>query len=91
MQNPDDEDGTLGSPDIPSDSKEMAGQALASPDSKPGLPTNGSQKALSRQAKGAIFREVVFAKVREEKEKMEREKAQAAAEEKAKSGNISTK
>ena len=84
MQDPQDEDGTLGSLDIPSDTKEMAGQALAKDNGKSGLQTQGSKKALSKQAKGAIFREVVLAKVREEKEKAEREKAQAAAEEQAK-------
>ena len=90
MQNPD-EDGTLGSPDIPSDSKEMAGQALAAPESKTGLATNGPKKNLSKAAKSAIFREVVLARVREEKEKMEREKAQAAAEEKAKRTSVGGK
>ena len=84
MQDPEDEDGTLGSPDIPSDSKEMAGQALTKSPSQPGLPTNGPKKSLSNLAKGAIFREVVLAKVREEKEKAERDKAQAAAEANAK-------
>ena len=84
MQDPEDEDGTLGSPDIPSDSKEMAGQALTKSSSRPGLPTDGPKKSLSNLAKGAIFREVVLAKVREEKEKAEREKAQAAAEANAK-------
>ncbi|KAL9102757.1 MAG: hypothetical protein Q9163_002119 [Psora crenata] len=91
MQNPDDEDGTLGSSDIPSDSKEMAGQALASSDMQAGLPTQGPKQSLSKLAKGAIFREVVLAKVREEKEKMEREKAQAAAEEKARSASADSK
>ena len=84
MQDPDDTDGTLGSPDIPSDTKEMAGQALSKNSGKSGLPTEGPKKSLSKLAKGAIFREVVLAKVREEKEKAEREKAQAAAEANAK-------
>ena len=91
MQNPDDEDGTLDSPDIPSDSKEMAGQELASPNQQTGLPTHGPKKSLSRMAKGAIFREVVLAKVREEKQRMESEKAQAAAEEKAKRASLGLK
>lgn len=90
MQDPDDEDGTLAQPDIPADSKEMAGQTLAdkkgAPGGAAGLPTSnaGKKKTLSDVAKGAIFREVVFAKVREEKEKVEREKEARAAEEKAK-------
>ena len=83
MQDPEDEDGTLGQADIPGDSAEMAGQSLAKktgPDD--GLKTNppGQKKSLTNVAKGAIFREVVLAKVREEKEKVEREKVQAAAE-----------
>ena len=87
MQDPDDEDGTLSQPDIPADSKEMAGQTLATKSTAgAGLPTSntGKKKTLSDLAKGAIFREVVFAKVREEKEKVEREKEARAAEEKAK-------
>ena len=84
IQDPEDTDGTLGSLDIPSDSKEMAGQALSKNNGKSGLPTDGPKKSLSKLAKGAIFREVVLAKVREEKEKAEREKAQAAAEANAK-------
>lgn len=87
MQNPDDEDGTLSQPDIPADSAEMAGQKLA--DTGPfmrGLPTSGDAegKGLSKLAKGAIFREVVFAKVREEKEKAAREQEKAAREQAAK-------
>ena len=91
MQDPDDEDGTLDSPDIPSDSKEMAGQVLSKSTGQSGLPTGGPKKSLSKMAKGAIFREVVLAKVREEKEKAEREKAQATAEANArKTSNSST-
>lgn len=89
MQDPEDEDGTLSQPDIPADSAEMAGQKLAKKGSaSTGLPTSntGKKKTLSDVAKGAIFREVVFAKVREEKEKVEREKEARAAEEKAKRG-----
>ena len=78
MQAPDDED--MSTPDIPQDSKEMAGQALSNTNEAPGIPTNGPKKSLSKLAKGAIFREVVLAKVREEKEKAERGKVQAAAE-----------
>ena len=89
LQAEDDDD--MGLPDIPQDSAEQAGQKLASPSSQPGLPTAGPKKNLSRAAKGAIFREVVLAKVREEKEKAEHAKAQAEAEALAKSLSNSSK
>ena len=78
MQAPDDED--MSTPDVPEDSAEMAGQKISQRSVKPGLPTNGPKKSLTKVAKGAIFREIVLAKVREEKEKAERAKAQAEAE-----------
>ena len=86
MQDPEDADGTLGQPDIPEDTKEQAGQALASKGPEKGIPASqdGRKKSLSSLARGAIFREVVFAKVREEKEKAEREQAARAAEESVK-------
>ncbi|KAL9014602.1 MAG: hypothetical protein Q9173_000747 [Seirophora scorigena] len=74
--------------DIPVNSGEMAGQALAKePRGKEhSLHTSSDveKKSLSKLAKGAIFREVVFAKVREEKERTERQKAEKEAEAKAK-------
>ena len=74
--------------DIPANSGEMAGQALSKqpPSSDHSLPTSPDvkKKSLSKLAKGAIFREVVLAKVREEKERAEREKAKLAAETKVK-------
>ncbi|KAL9611540.1 MAG: hypothetical protein Q9167_003824 [Letrouitia subvulpina] len=83
MQAEDDED-----VDIPPNSGEMAGQALTRqpPSSEHSLPTSPDtkKKSLSKLAKGAIFREVVLAKVREEKEKQEREKAKLNAETKVK-------
>lgn len=83
MQAEDDEDA-----DIPPNSGEMAGQALSRqpPSSEHSLPTSpdAKKKSLSKIAKGAIFREVVLAKVREEKEKQEREKAKLSAETKVK-------
>ncbi|KAI4217263.1 MAG: hypothetical protein LQ351_000572 [Letrouitia transgressa] len=83
MQAEDDED-----VDIPPNSGEMAGQALSKqpPSSEHSLPTSpdAKKKSLSKIAKGAIFREVVLAKVREEKEKQEREKAKLNAETKVK-------
>ncbi|KAG8527006.1 uncharacterized protein KY384_008435 [Bacidia gigantensis] len=81
MQVPDDED--MSTPDIPADSAEQAGQKLTKTNENSGLPTEGPKKSLSKLAKGAIFREVVLAKVREEKEKAEREKALAIAEQEA--------
>ncbi len=85
MQDPEDTDGTLSQPDIPADSAEQAGQVLAKKSNEKGLPASqdGKKKTLSNLAKGAIFREVVFAKVREEKEKAEREEAARLAEEHA--------
>ena len=74
---------TEGQDDFPGDSAEMAGQELASPTSEShGLSTHGTgpKKSLTNLAKGAIFKEVVLAKVREEKERAKTEKAQAEAE-----------
>ena len=66
-------DDTPGQADVPANARETAGQALNSPMTKPGLKTSEKpQKGrLSRVARGAIFREVVLAKVREIKEKRE--------------------
>lgn len=85
----DDETDSPGQADIPANSGEMAGQALTAkgPVSGHGLPTSDEpkqKKSLSNVAKGAIFREVVLARVREEKEKAERQKAEKLAEENAK-------
>lgn len=90
----DDETEQPGQADIPTNSGEMAGQALTDQgaNAQHGLPTSDEpkqKKSLSRLAKGAIFREIVFAKVREEKEKAEREKAEKLAEEKARRGGSS--
>ena len=90
MQSPEDIDDSLSQPDIPDDSKEQAGQALANHSSQKGLATNadgGKKKTLSNLAKGAIFKEVVLAKVREEKEKTAQEEAVKAAEEHARHGS----
>ena len=96
MQDPEDVDGTLSQPDIPADSAEQAGQALAQKGSpERGLATapapDGKKKTLSNLAKGAIFREVVFARVREEKERAAREEAARVAEEHARTGGITPK
>ena len=89
MQDPEDVDGTLSQPDIPEDSAEMAGQTLAGKSPETGIPSeDGKKKSLSKLAKGAIFREVVLAKVREEKEKAEREKVAKTVEENAKRASM---
>ena len=92
MQDPEDADGTLGQPDIPEDTKEQAGQALANKGPERGIPASkdGKKKSLSSLARGAIFREVVFAKVREEKEKVAREEAARAAEEAARKPSVNS-
>ena len=79
------EDGGIAPVDIPADAGEaagqaLAGQALAGHSTDHILSTNNQpkKKALSKLAKGAIFREVVLAKVREEKEKTERERVEKA-------------
>jgi calcium/calmodulin-dependent protein kinase I len=73
----DEEDDSPGSADMPANAREAAGEAIAAHSSTKGLatsedaPTSGTGKGpgrLSRIAKGAIFREVVLAKVREMKE-----------------------
>jgi calcium/calmodulin-dependent protein kinase I len=64
-----------GEADVPADAKEAAGAALSGEDANAGLGTSteagsapGGKRTLSQVAKGAIFREVVLAKVREAKE-----------------------
>jgi len=61
--------------DVPADASEAAGQALnARGPTSPGLKTKGpGASRLSKAARGAIFREVVLAKVRELKEQKERD------------------
>jgi calcium/calmodulin-dependent protein kinase I len=76
-------------PDVPANSGEAAGQALSHPPPGTGLDTTaaeaqppataatdggGGKKSLSRIARGAIFREIVLAKVREMKEQEEKER-----------------
>ncbi|CZR50626.1 probable Ca2+/calmodulin-dependent kinase-1 [Phialocephala subalpina] len=73
----DESDEAPGDSDVPADAKAAAGAALAgnAGSQSPGLATStaagsapGGKKSLSKIAKGAIFREVVLAKVREMKE-----------------------
>jgi calcium/calmodulin-dependent protein kinase I len=79
MQQAEDGDDDLGE-GVPNNPTEDAGQALAG---APGLPPkvlvtseDPPRKSLSKIAKGAIFREVVLAKVREMKEQQEHDKVQ---------------
>jgi calcium/calmodulin-dependent protein kinase I len=74
----DDEDDVPGEADVPANAREAAGEAIAAHSSDKALTTTESAPSpsgtgkgpgrLSRIAKGAIFREVVLAKVREMKE-----------------------
>lgn len=74
----DDEEGAPGEADVPANAREAAGEAIAAHSADKALTTTegaaspaGTNKGagrLSRIAKGAIFREVVLAKVREMKE-----------------------
>lgn len=79
--------------DFPANSGEMAGQALSDKPPPPGhasLKTSlepTEKKSLSKLAKGAIFREVVLAKVREEKEKAERARLEKEVEEHVRTGS----
>ncbi|KAL2001189.1 hypothetical protein VTN02DRAFT_2114 [Thermoascus thermophilus] len=83
--------------DIPSATDVSAGQNGSTPfpavegdnakqtgaQSADGLPGTTKKRSLSKVARGAIFREVVLAKVREMKEEEEREKVEREAKEKA--------
>lgn len=88
----DDEDGAPGEADVPANAKAAAGAALNTPSTEEpskGLPADqsagtgqGGKKSLSNIAKGAIFREVVLAKVREMKEQEQALKVESEAKEK---------
>jgi calcium/calmodulin-dependent protein kinase I len=74
----DEEEGVPGEADMPANAHQAAGEAIAAHSSTKGLETQENAAGasstgkgpgrLSRIAKGAIFREVVLAKVREMKE-----------------------
>ena len=70
-----------GEADMPANAHEAAGQALTDHQRPKGLATSESVRSsrLSRAARGAIFREVVLAKVREMKEKAETTKIEEEA------------
>jgi calcium/calmodulin-dependent protein kinase I len=81
-----------GEADVPADAKAAAGAALSGQDagSMPGLATStsagsspGGKKSLSNLAKGAIFREVVLAKVRDMKEQEKKLQVEKDAQDKA--------
>ncbi|KAJ5508272.1 hypothetical protein N7527_010415 [Penicillium freii] len=57
--------------------------SVPSGDASPTTPGHAKKKSLASAARGAIFREVVLAKVREQKETEEREKVEREAREKA--------
>lgn len=89
----DESDEAPGDSDVPADAKAAAGAALAgnAGASSPGLATStaagsapGGKKSLSKIAKGAIFREVVLAKVREMKESEKQLQVEKTAVENAK-------
>ncbi|ETS87057.1 Calcium/calmodulin-dependent protein kinase [Pestalotiopsis fici W106-1] len=67
-------------PDFPADSKDAAADAAAANSSDPPR----EKKSLSRIARGAIFREIVLAKVREMKEQEQTLKVKEEAEKEAK-------
>jgi calcium/calmodulin-dependent protein kinase I len=83
----DDEDDAPGQADVPANAREAAGEAIAAHNVDRTLATSenaaGSTAApksrLSRLAKGAIFREVVLAKVREMKEAERQKEFEAEA------------
>lgn len=89
----DEEEDVPGEADMPANAREAAGEAIAGHSVDKGLETKettGTSKGpgrLSRIAKGAIFREVVLAKVREMKE----QEARAEFEKKASLGESATK
>ncbi|KAE8442311.1 hypothetical protein EG329_003511 [Mollisiaceae sp. DMI_Dod_QoI] len=88
----DESDDAPGQADVPADARAAAGAALASSAGQsPGLGTSttagsgpGGKKSLSKIAKGAIFREVVLAKVREMKESEKQLQVEKEAVENAK-------
>ncbi len=87
----DEEDDVPGEADVPADAKTAAGDALSGQDAGAGLGTStaagsgpGGKRSLSKIAKGAIFREVVLAKVRELKEQEKALQVEQTATENAK-------
>ena len=86
----DEQEDVPGQADVPADAKAAAGAALSGEDVGAGLATSseagsgpGGKRTLGNLAKGAIFREVVLAKVREAKEQEEALKVEKDAHDKA--------
>ena len=78
----DEEEDVPGEGDVPANAQEAAGRALNSHSQLKGLSTSELPRKgtrLSKAARGAIFREVVLAKVREMKEMKERDTIEASA------------
>jgi len=94
----DEEEAVPGEADVPANATEAAGEALAAHKEGRGLTTNTAAASstagstgkgpgrLSRLAKGAIFREVVLAKVREMKEHEAQKEFEKQATEASKKG-----
>lgn len=95
----DEEEDVPGEADVPANAGEAAAAVIRDPramaNDPRGLNTSEQQppqvrgdkkRSLSRLARGAIFREIVLAKVREMKEAEERAKVERSASEKAKRG-----
>ena len=87
----DEQEEVPGQADVPADAKTAAGDALSGDDDGKGLETSmeagssaGGKRSLSNIAKGAIFREVVLAKVREAKEQEHALQVEKDAQDKAK-------
>lgn len=77
-----------GESDVPADPKAAASAALSGEDagaatSRKAAPVPGAKRTLSNIAKGAIFREVVLAKVREMKEDEKKVQVEKDAQDKA--------
>jgi len=82
----DEGDDAPGQADVPANAKAAASEVIAGHDGRSGLSTSteagsapGGKKSLSKIARGAIFREVVLAKVRAIKEEERQKEALEAA------------
>jgi calcium/calmodulin-dependent protein kinase I len=90
----DDEEDVPGGADVPANAGEAAGLTVTnqvrgiSPGRGLATSEHPEKRSLSKIAKGAIFREVVLAKVREMKEKEAQDKMTAAATEKHEKGKV---
>lgn len=76
-------------PDFPEDPRAAAEEAQSAQSSKPEPPTGGKSR-LANTVKGAIFREVVLAKVREMKEQEQTQKVKEEVEREARRKSFNT-